>query len=105
MKTFNTLILSLVITFTLASTAQAGFRYHADVNFNDTNAQALVVNDRGYPLVCQGSARGRTASGEFLYSYMNQVVLYPGQHAYVYIYTNRFNPFVNVQSDIHCNSL
>lgn len=95
------LLLVSILALTSLQSAYA-FQVRAHVNFNQLEGRATVVNHFNRPIVCDLNAEGVTRFGQSVYSYMNQVMLYPGQNAYTYVYTNYNNPFVNVRANANC---
>ncbi|MFN8370986.1 MAG: hypothetical protein U0T83_10240 [Bacteriovoracaceae bacterium] len=93
--------LVLLLNFGLVLNAHA-FRVKAQIQLTQTHAVASVMNYWGAPMVCSGNAAGLTVSGLYIYSYMNNVVVYPGQYAYVNVYTNIYDPFFNAVDSINC---
>lgn len=78
------------------------FRANAQVFLNRTYGEVRVVNNLPTPIICNGSAVGLTTTGRQVFSYMNQVRIFPGQFAYLNVYTNNYEPFVQVVPRIFC---
>lgn len=97
------LVLGLVALATITNVS--AFRANADVYFDRTQGEVRVVNHLPMPIVCNGRAEGVTRNGMYVYSYMRNAVIYPGQFAYLYVYTNNYNPFRAVRPRITCRSL
>ncbi len=97
------IILGLVVllNFSVILNAHA-FRVKAEISLSSTYVGASVSNRWGAPMICNGNVAGLTASGVYLYSFMNQVVIYPGQYAYLQVYTNPYDPFFNAVDSINC---
>lgn len=97
----------LALVFATLSAAHAYYppRYapvQAHVSFNQYQVSATVINNQYRPIICSGYAYGRTFYGNVFNSYMNNVVVYPGNHAQVFVYNYNSNGFVNAWSDIRC---
>ncbi|EQC48655.1 hypothetical protein M899_1027 [Bacteriovorax sp. BSW11_IV] len=95
-------IILLALTLASVSSMARSFRVNADVSFNNTHAQAVVQNYWNRAMVCSGRASGFTQNGVRLDSFMNNVVIYPGSYAYINVYTNRFDPFMDVRASVKC---
>lgn len=100
------LLAVLTLCLMLTSSAQAyyggPFQAQAQISFSQFQATATVVNNQYYPVVCSGYAYGRTYYGQVLHSYMNNVVIYPGQFANVHVYNYNGYAFSNAWADIWC---
>ena len=90
-----------------ASSAQAYTTWQANayISVNQLRVTATVVNQSFRPVVCSGYVYGQIQFGPTLNSWMNHQVIYPGQHANIYVYTNYAQPFVNGWADIRCQYL
>jgi|GEM_PF-907249 hypothetical protein len=75
----------------------------AQVSFTNFQVSATVINRFYRPIICSGYAYGQTFYGNVFNSYMNNVVVYPGNYAQVYVYNYNSNRFVNAWSNIRCN--
>lgn len=80
------------------------FQARANVYMDRTYAEVSVCNNLYVPVMCSGEAKGMTASRNFVYAYMRNAVIYPGNCGYLYIYTNNYNPFVRVEPRIFCST-
>lgn len=78
------------------------FPAHTEVYMDRTYGNVLVHNWNYAPIVCNGKVVGQTVSGARAFSYARGLVLYPGQYASLYVYTNNFNPFIWVRPFINC---
>lgn len=96
------LIMTTLATLTLAQTAHA-FHVRAEVQLNRRQAVAIVKNNFNRPIVCNIETTGIVQSGHYVYSYGNQVVIYPGQFGNAYVYSNNpYNPLVNAYANADC---
>ena len=95
------LILLGLILGTIFSKAHA-FSMRANVRVTPLQVTGQVYNHFNRPIICNMEATGNTAYGQSLYSYMNQVMIRPGMHGYVYIYSNPTNPFTNAYAQADC---
>ena len=96
------LMIALAMIF-LPLTANAYYWFPANPQMNITPLQttAVVYNPYVYPIFCQGRVDAQTYYGPVIFGYMNTWVQ-PGQYAYVYVYTNYGNPFINAWGQIFC---
>jgi hypothetical protein len=92
----------LFLIFAFQNIARA-FPVHANVRWNRGLATANIQNHFGRPIICSGNAQGLTYSGVYLYSYLNNQIIYPGNFYELYVYTNNYNPFINASAFINCN--
>ncbi|TNE98780.1 MAG: hypothetical protein EP326_09300 [Deltaproteobacteria bacterium] len=96
------LIMTTLATLALIQSAHA-FQVQANVQINGVSAMAYVQNNYNRPIVCNIEATGVLYSGHYIYSYGNQIVIYPGQYGNTYVYsTNRHNPLVNAYANADC---
>ncbi len=103
MKTFFLILVTVFsLSFSKATFAQQWFAVNAQVQVNQLNVTGAVYNNFGGRVMCQGVVTGYTYRGLSLYAYFNNVVIYPGQYAYAYAYTNTMDPFVNANSNVQC---
>lgn len=79
------------------------FQAQTEVYMDRTYGNVIVHNWTYNPIVCNGKVVGLTTSGIKAYSYARGLVLYPGQYANLYVYTNNYNPFVRVVPRIRCH--
>lgn len=102
MKRFTVLAVVLfTLMFSTVASAQ-WFPMTLNLNANKVQITASVYNNLNYRILCRGTAQGITWRGLPLYAYFNDVVLYPGQNAYAYVYTNMNDPFVNWNGNVQC---
>ena len=95
----------LLIVMTFSSTAQAVWQsVNAQVRVNNSSVRAKVSNVWGNAIVCRGYAYAESYYGYYANSYMNNVVIYPGRYAYVYVNANNPNqdPIVRGWANIEC---
>jgi hypothetical protein len=78
------------------------FPAQTEVYMDRTYGNVIVHNWNYNPIVCNGKVVGLTSSGIKAFSYARGLVLYPGQYANLYVYTNNYNPFVRVVPRIRC---
>jgi hypothetical protein len=103
MKNFIAILLTVLsLTFAKTASAQQWFAVNAQVQVNQLNVAGVVYNNFGGRIMCRGFVTGFTYRGLSLYGYFNNVVIYPGQYAYAYAYTNAMDPFVNANSNVQC---
>jgi hypothetical protein len=93
------LIATLVM---LSATSSFAFTVNANVFFNRTVVTAEFQNNWNTPITCNGSAQGRTSSGNFYTSFLSPTIIYPGEFGNIYVYTNNYQPFVNARAFINC---
>ena len=65
-------------------------------------AVVQVWNTTGRPIVCSGTAFGRTYQGVVLNAWINGLVVYPGAFANAYVYSNFYDPMVQSWAQIDC---
>lgn len=97
------IVLATLIALTATSTLARTFRGNARTYCDRTQCQVMVENYLNRPIYCRGGAQGITVNGQSVWSNMNTMI-YPGQYAYVYVYTNNYNPFRNVSHNIQCST-
>ena len=96
------LLLALLISFAPALAQAQWFQVNANVTYSNYQATGAVYNQWSSAIYCQGQVTGVTYYGSYLYAWMDTVI-YPGQWAYVYVYTDASNPFVNAGGNINCS--
>ena len=101
MKKLVTVFLMAVALLSTVKESHA-FGVNANIQVNPVRAQAAVFNRWNRAIMCDGQVEGYTQYGNVVYAYMNRVVIYPGQYAYIYAYTNYGNPFVNARGYANC---
>ena len=96
--------LFLAATMFLAMTSTSVFAFVPQMSYfvNQTVATARVWNYTSQPVVCSGTAFGRTYQGVVLDSWFNQVYIAPGVYADAFVYSNVYDPFVNVWAQVDC---
>jgi hypothetical protein len=92
----------VILLFVSFNTFAQWFRVNARVNVNAFQLYAYVDNTFAAPIVCRGSVAGITYYGQPVFAYFNNVIIYPGMFAEAYAFTNQFNPFVSVNSNVNC---
>ncbi len=94
----------LIIAILICTFTQNAFSFYvnAQVRYNRLQAQAFVVNNFNRPIICDMSVQGFPFYGQGLFSFLDNVVIYPGQIGRVYVYTNARNPFVNASGNANC---
>lgn len=77
----------------------------ANCHFNSNNGECSVVNETPNTINCHLNIYGRTRMG-YTYSGFEQVVLYPGQEAWAYVYAKNpaVDPLVEVKGSANCNA-
>jgi hypothetical protein len=97
----NLLVVSSLLAV-FSATANA-YQLQAQCQFNQFQGQCSVLNYTNMVLHCSLQAQGQTYSGFYAYGYEN-VVLYPGQYAYVYVGANNgyMDPLVFVSGFANC---
>lgn len=84
--------------------AQNGpFSVNADCSFNQAVGQCGVYNQWMRPIFCDVRIRGRTMSGAWFTGREN-VVVYPGQNAFAYVYAQNpgYDPLVDTAGSANC---
>lgn len=108
-KFFACLVISITFLSIPVQEASAyihnGWQANAHISVTQFRATATVVNNSHRPIMCSGYVYGRTYYGNTMNAWMNRQVIYPRQHANVYVYTNYSQPFVNAWADIRCRYL
>lgn len=96
----------LSVLFVLSSNAMAHYWFpvQARVNVTPQVVSAVVQNIWGYPVVCRGEVIGWTYYGAPLTSFFNPRVIYAGQFATSYVYSNFGNPFINGAGNVYCRA-
>lgn len=97
------LVLTLLALATISNVS--AFRANADVYFDRTFGEVTVENELPMPIICSGDVQGITMNGIYVYSYIRNTILYPGQSAFINIYTNNYNPFTAIRPRINCHSI
>jgi hypothetical protein len=91
----------LVTTAFLLPEAHA-WRAHTTTFVNESAATATIYNRWGRAVSCSGSAFGVTADGDTISAWANRVIILPGAHAYVQVYSPYYRPFVSAYAQIDC---
>lgn len=65
-------------------------------------ATARVFNTTHFPIICSGQAYGQTHSGVVLNTWINNMVIYPGQWADAVVFSNYYDPFFTAWANIGC---
>ena len=102
MTNFKKFLCVLFLIFAFQNIARA-FSVSANVWWNRGMVTAQVQNSFQRPIICTGRVQGVTYSGGYLYSFMNNQIIFPGNYREIYVYTNNYNPFVNGSAFINCN--
>ena len=84
-----------------APVAEKLWNVNADVWVDRTTVKVGVYNRYGRPIYCQGRVAGYTYYGSTIWNSMSAGVT-PGSYAYVYVYTDPRDPFVDGRADIQC---
>lgn len=95
------LLLATAMFLTLSSTVSA-FVPHMNFFVNREVATARIFNNTGRAFVCSGTAYGMTMNHVVLNSWFNQIYVAPGMYAYAHVYSNYYDPFVNVWAQVDC---
>lgn len=98
---FVGLILSVLMggqAFAYPRTWQA----NAQISVRSDRITATIVNQWNRPIVCSGKVFGRTGSGVVLDSWLNSVVIWPGNYYHGYVYTHSRDRFVNGWANVQC---
>ena len=96
------LLIMLFLVFSFSYKAHA-FVVHPHISVMPNTVTATVVNHFGRPMVCSGTAYGRTFYGNVFNAWMYSRVIWPGQYAHVYVYTNYYDRFANGWAHINCH--
>jgi len=99
MKVFTKAIAIYCLLFTGSVSA---FYVNPAITVTSNVVTATVVNNFRAPIMCTGQARGLAYSGYSFYSYVNEVVIFPGQWINIHVYSY-FDPFVNGAAFINCH--
>ena len=107
MKTFTrTALFALVFSLFLTSEAMAffpnGWSANVQISVQRTRMTATMVNRMNRPIVCRGKVFGRTASGVVLNSWVNNIVIWPGNFHHSYVHSNYADPIVNGWANVRC---
>ena len=96
------IILAFVILMGVQISAQA-FGLSVQCSFNQAQGSCFVFNTLNRPVQCRIQARGQTVMGFWAKVYEN-VIIYPGQYGYAYVYAkNPYNdPLVYVDGSANC---
>ena len=98
----NTLIL-LALAITLFSSQSFAFGVRADIRFNGQTATAIVANQWNRPIVCSGQMNAMDAGGRWVSAWMNNAVIYPGNHFYMKAYVSGYgNYFRDARANVNC---
>lgn len=103
MKKTNFILTTIAAILLFAAPALAWWHANAQVRVNHTYVGAAVSNNLPRSIYCQGYVYGQTYYGQTLRNRVSGVI-YPGQYAYWYVYTNRSNPFVNGWANVQCRT-
>lgn len=98
-------LLVLVLMIASLNTWAYVFTARANVSVYPTRVTASVLNHLPVPIVCSGRATAMTAYQNYFYAFMNRVIIYPHNYAYVDVYTTYYNPFISGWADIRCRTL
>lgn len=94
------IILAMSLLITLSAHAFVP-RIHVQVNPLEISFQ--IVNTYNRPIICSGTVYGRTTYGNTLNSWVNGLVIWPGQYQVAYIYSNYRNQFRNGWANVNCH--
>ena len=97
------MMLSLAIGLTLATSNAFAFFPQMNSFVNNEVAVSRVWNTSFRNIVCSGQAFGRTWQGVVLNSYVNSLVVYPGQYVDIYVHSNIYDPMVQAWAQVDCN--
>lgn len=95
----------LISLLTLLTTISANaFYLSASCQFNRAEGECVVFNRTNRIIFCSLQAQGRLLDGTYANAWEN-VTLYPGQHAYVYVYATNpnYSPLTNVSGSAQCS--
>ena len=94
-----------IVALFITSQAFAFFPVNPLVQVRPDVVSTQVYNPYYEPILCEGFAFGRTASGLVLQARVADIIA-PGGHRYAFVHTNAFvNPFVNGWAQIMCRFL
>lgn len=88
--------------FLAFSSSVFAFIPHMNFFVNREVGTARIFNNTARPFVCSGYAYGMTMNRVVLNSWFNQIYVAPGMYAYAYVYSNYYDPFVNVWAHVDC---
>ena len=96
--------LALITMLLTLSTASFAFRVDARININNQVATAVVFNQWARPIVCSGRLFAMDAGSRWINQWMNNVMIFPGQHAYLTARVHGYgNYFREAHAEINCN--
>lgn len=101
----KTILGTIAALMTITSAQAFQFRASARTHMDRTQVIVEVINNTQFTISCTGQAFGYTVNGNVANAWMNNAILRPGQFAYVYVYTNNYDPFRNASHNINCHSL
>ena len=95
------LLLSSAIFLALSSNV---FAFTPQMKFfvNREVATVQIMNNTNRVLVCSGVAYGTTMNRITLNAWFNNVQVTPGAFANAYVYSNYYDPFINVWANVNC---
>lgn len=98
-------VLASALSVQPASAQGGSFSLNADCSFNPAVGQCAVYNQWMTPIYCDVRIRGRTMSGAWFTGREN-VVVYPGQNAFAYVYAQNpnFDPLVDTSGSAYCRT-
>lgn len=91
----------LIFSFVFSTSV---FAFMPQMNFflNREVATARIINNWGRPLVCSGVTNGQTYRGIPINFWFNNIYVYPGSFVDTYVYSNFYDPFINVWAQVDC---
>lgn len=103
MKNLIAILLTVLsLSFAKTASAQQWFNVNAQVQVNQLNVSATVVNNFGATVMCRGNVIGLSYYGANLTAPFFNVVIPAGQFFRAFAYTNRMDPFVNGYAEVQC---
>ena len=96
-------IMSAVLLLSLVSKSTFAFPVQTHVRVTPFQVVATIHNFFMRPLICDAQAEGFPFYGQPLFSFLDNVVIYPGMNAYVYVNAFPGNHFVNGRSFANCD--
>ncbi|MBT3236374.1 MAG: hypothetical protein HN353_10525 [Bdellovibrionales bacterium] len=97
------LLLAILLFTSFLSLPQAhAWRAHTTTFVNDSVATAAVYNHWGRVVSCSGSAFGVTIDGKTFSAWASRMIILPGTHAYVQVYSPYYRPFLSAYAQIDC---
>jgi hypothetical protein len=96
-------VLSAILFVVISNHSAQAFPVEAHVRVTPHQVVATIHNFFIRPLICDARAEGITYYGQPLFSFLDNVVIYPGMNAFVYVNAFPGNHFVNGRAFANCD--